>query len=574
VQALVTQELIITNSNSKRKAINSNSGGSAEHQPASQQQQQSEVGSGTPQGVLPHQQQQQQMASRKQRRPLSEEVEEAVVTQIRPARATSLVTGADPSRVWALVAQFDGSKQHSAHTAAVPATVAVATADAMAGRAAPVAVAAAPERRFAAAPNAGTAAAAAAKVAFGVGSSSSSSTGAAVPPSAEEIYAAFSDKISSPVSKPQATTAAGVHSILAEDVSGSGQGIHLAGKQARLQQVSPPTSPHSTGWSEDSNASDVPVGLRKVKVGKCKAPVAIAAASAAASAENSSSNILSGSSASSSAARLQSPGTAAANLAHQQQQQQQQVGSDSGPDSFIPHFTAASGAALNLTSGANGQGTQGLGFGAAQGSGRTPGLPPRPRSSRDLPGLAAGANNNSSSSSNSAGWATGASSSANTSGTKYYSVPGLHIRTGAGAAGDGGGGGVLSPERVTSSSRWSVDEPQAQAEGAVSSLQAGAEGCWGPVAHTQQQQHLMQRQQQVGEGRSSEESEGGKAWEVLPVMPLSPLKVPRVSVAMDVEELNDTPPTPRTSVVSAKLVVAVGVWQEVGGCFTSGYFRC
>jgi hypothetical protein len=96
------------------------------------------------------------------------------------------------------------------------------------------------------------------------------------------------------------------------------------------------------------------------------------------------------------------------------------------------------------------------------------------------------------------------------------------------------------------------------------------EDSWGPFMHFQQQHYLQQRQQQGGVGGSSStgtpsevggegEGEGGegvgaggeKQWEVLPVMPLCPLRVPQHKIeGLKEWGEDDTPPTPRTSVVS------------------------
>jgi hypothetical protein len=89
--------------------------------------------------------------------------------------------------------------------------------------------------------------------------------------------------------------------------------------------------------------------------------------------------------------------------------------------------------------------------------------------------------------------------------------------------------------------------------------------------HYQQQiqlkQNLGRQGQGVGSGWSSEsegegeagrgdgEGRGSNKWEVLPVMPLSPLRVLRNKVQLNggagVLDDDETPPTPKTSVVSS-----------------------
>jgi hypothetical protein len=465
--------------------------------------------------LLPHSPQ-----PRHTRRPLSEEVEEAIVTQIRPARATSVA--ADPSRVWALVAQFDSSKQSTAATAAgaaaaVPAAV-VKIGPMDDDTSVGVNTAQPHEQQQSPADTGDNAAAAAA----GNNNSSSSAVPASLQPqaaagSATDTTTNSSSSSSSSRDVVTQSLSKGAISPTSSTKPGrlvtSGITPHAVGA---VGAASPPTSPHSTSWSASSNASDVPTGLKKIKVGKSKAPLAAAAAGAVAAAG---------------AAPTDSSTAAAQVPAAQQHQQQQQ--DEGGGDSFIPHFTPGLKPA-SQPRGSSPEGARLAGFG----------LPPKPRSSNNNLAGMAGNNSSSNSSSNLA-------LLSNSSSGKFYTAVGHNSRAAAASV---------------ASAAASV----AAAGAATASAQPGAvpldqEDSWGPFMHFQQQHYLQQRQQQGALGGSSSTgtpSEGGgeggaggggdKQWEVLPVMPLSPLRVPQHKIEGLKEWVeDDTPPTPRTSVVSA-----------------------
>jgi len=431
VQALVAQQL---------KAPRSSSSGSSRA---------GNTDTAKPQQQQPQQQQQVVVQTQpKQRIRLEEEVEEAVVTQIRPARASSITTGADPSRVWALVAQFDSSKQQLSGGFGHTGSHEVST-----GRG-----------------SSGTAAAAAAAKAAGSSSVTDAPAGFA-PTGVQQQQKAAGDAA--------APAAAGSSAIMMAPAASAGNAAAAAGgPDAEGDAVQ--LSGASAVLSSDSNASDVPAGLRKIRVGKSKAPKASAAAPAAAAAVGS------------------------------QNASQQQGLQPAAGDQFIPTYSSKG---LNPHSSSPPLGVQGA---------RLAGLPPKPRSSNSLSGMAAG------SSSSSAGWGTGISSSAyNSSSSKYHSAAGNLSKP-------PGGEGLSDAAAVNPYNRAVGDALQ-------------QEDSWGPFMHFQHQQQL----QQQGEGGGVLSSDGGVdggAWEVLPVMPLSPLKVPRQQVSVD--EMNDTPPTPRTSVVS------------------------
>jgi hypothetical protein len=185
-----------------------------------------------------------------------------------------------------------------------------------------------------------------------------------------------------------------------------------------------------------------------------------------------------------------------------------------------------------------------------------------------------------SSSSNSAGWATGLSSSSanNNSSSKHNSGTGLPSQGAQyGSAGVSQGAGEMfsgtgvysPPDRVAGGSQSFTSGLTGVGAERVGSLQEGGDS-WGPFMHYQQQiqlkQNLGRQGHGVGSGWSSEsagvgeggrddgEGRGSSEWEVLPVMPLSPLRVPRNKVELNggagVLDDGETPPTPKTSVVS------------------------
>lgn len=535
--------------------------------------------------------QQQQVQHKPLRERLSEDVEEAVVAQIRDRRATSIASGADPSRVWALVAQFDSSKQQAA----------------AAGAGAAAAMAAAPagsnNRRF--------------STAYGGVQQLFPAALAAGDDLTPAHMAQGQDGILPQQQQlPQLAVPArssGSNSAARGSFDETGARSAAATAAAAYSSMSPPTSPHSTSWSVDSNTSDVPLGLRKIKLGKTKAPkaeaaeAAIAAAAAASASEHTGgSNIYSGSSSGhvlsgSSAGVGSAAGRDSAKFFSPQRQypdRHMNMGADmdmnvgsagdvGGAGGFVPHFRPAPIATGRSPS------TQGL---TAASAGRVYGFPPRPRSSNSLERLAG-----TSSSSNSAGWATGLSSSSanNNSSSKHHSGTGLAGQSGQyGSAGVGQGAGEMfsgtglysPPDRVAGESQSFTSGLTGVGADRVGSLQ-GAGDSWGPFMHYQQQiqlkQNLGRQGQGVGSGWSSEsegegeagrgdgEGRGANKWEVLPVMPLSPLRVPRNKVQLNggtgVLDDDETPPTPKTSVVSGNGCTGVCMHGLHCGCTVSDW---